>query len=33
MQGAAGVGTFFLHVDVLEEERPLPIAWPDAPFG
>lgn len=32
MQGAAGVGTFFLHVDALEEERSLPIAWPDAPF-
>lgn len=32
MQGAAGVGTFFLHLDALEQDRDLPIAWPDSPF-
>ena len=32
MQGAAGVGTFLLHLDALENDRPLPIEWPDSPF-
>ena len=34
MQGAAGVGTFFLHLDAAEQKSgPSPIAWPDSPFG
>jgi lantibiotic modifying enzyme len=33
MQGAAGVGTFFLHLDAAEQRSaPSPIVWPDTPF-
>jgi hypothetical protein len=32
MQGAAGVGTFFLHMENVERSQRLPIAWPDTPF-
>ncbi len=33
MQGAAGVGTFFLHLDAATDRRaPHPIQWPDSPF-
>ena len=32
MQGAAGVGTFLLHLDALDNDHPLPIKWPDSPF-
>jgi hypothetical protein len=33
MQGAAGVGTFFAHLDA-SRDKPVarPIAWPDSPF-
>lgn len=30
MQGAAGVGSFFLHADGLAKNRVAPIVWPDA---
>jgi lantibiotic modifying enzyme len=30
MQGAAGVGSFFLHADGLAKKRVSPIVWPDA---
>lgn len=33
MQGAAGVGTFFLHLDGLEQGRAPTIGWPDSPFA
>jgi lantibiotic modifying enzyme len=32
MQGAAGVGTYFLHVDALEKRRKPIIVFPDSPF-
>ena len=33
MQGAAGVGTLFLHLDAAEQSsRERPIVWPDAPW-
>jgi lantibiotic modifying enzyme len=31
MQGAAGVGTYFLHADALAKGRQPSIRWPDAP--
>ena len=33
MQGAAGVGTFFLHCDAAAHGRPTAIVWPDSPFA
>lgn len=33
MQGAAGVGMFFLHLDGFERGRPSRVAWPDSPFA
>ena len=33
MQGAAGVGMFFLHLDAFSRNRPRPAAWPDSPWG
>jgi len=33
MQGAAGVGTFFLHLDAAARGAPSPgVIWPDTPF-
>jgi len=32
MQGAAGVGTFFLQLDALEQGKPWPLPFPDTPF-
>ena len=32
MQGAAGVGTFLLHLDALEQKRAPAIVFPDSPF-
>jgi lantibiotic modifying enzyme len=32
MQGAAGVGTWLLHLDGFESGRPGRIAWPDCPY-
>lgn len=32
MQGAAGIGTFFLHLDGLEQGRSPRVVWPDSPF-
>jgi hypothetical protein len=32
MQGAAGVGTFFLHCDAAARGRSTAILWPDTPF-
>ena len=32
MQGAAGVGTFLLHLDAFEQNRPPAIVFPDSPF-
>jgi hypothetical protein len=31
MQGASGVGAFFLHMDALAAKKPRAIVWPDAP--
>ena len=31
MQGASGVGAFFLHMDALTQKKPRAIVWPDAP--
>jgi lantibiotic modifying enzyme len=31
MQGAAGVGSFYLHADALAKGRPVSIQWPDSP--
>jgi lantibiotic modifying enzyme len=31
MQGAAGVGSFYLHADALAKGRPVAIQWPDSP--
>jgi lantibiotic modifying enzyme len=31
MQGAAGVGSFYLHADALAKGRPRAIRWPDSP--
>ncbi|HSL70006.1 MAG TPA: lanthionine synthetase LanC family protein, partial [Longimicrobiales bacterium] len=33
MQGAAGVGTYFLHMDALENGRQPVIVFPDNPFA
>jgi lantibiotic modifying enzyme len=33
MQGAAGVGTFFLHCDAAARGRSSGIVWPDTPFA
>lgn len=33
MQGAAGVGTFFLHLDASRSRKRSPIVWPDSPFS
>ena len=33
MQGAAGVGTFLLHLDAFEQKRAPAIVFPDSPFG
>jgi hypothetical protein len=34
MQGAAGVGTFFLHCDAAATSHKTPaIVWPDTPFS
>ena len=30
MQGAAGVGSFYLHADALAKGRKSPIIWPDS---
>jgi hypothetical protein len=33
MQGAAGVGTLFIHLDAADQKyAPRPIVWPDSPF-
>lgn len=32
MQGAAGIGMFFLHLDGLEQDRVPNVIWPDSPF-
>jgi lantibiotic modifying enzyme len=32
MQGAAGVGTFFLHMDAARAGKRSPIVWPDTPY-
>jgi hypothetical protein len=32
MQGAAGVGAWFLHLDAFERDGPQPIRFPDTPF-
>jgi lantibiotic modifying enzyme len=32
MQGAAGVGTFLLHLDAFEQKRARAIVFPDSPF-
>jgi lantibiotic modifying enzyme len=32
MQGAAGVGSFYLHADAAAKGRKSPIVWPDSPF-
>jgi lantibiotic modifying enzyme len=31
MQGAAGIGSFFLHADALAKGKPRAIMWPDSP--
>jgi Lantibiotic modifying enzyme len=33
MEGAAGIGTFFLHVDALAKGRRPAIHWPDSPWA
>ena len=33
MQGAAGVGTFFLRLDAFERGAVWPLVLPDSPFG
>lgn len=33
MQGAAGVGMFFLNLDAYERNAPRPSQWPDSPWG
>ena len=33
MQGAAGVGTFLLHLDAFEQKRAPAIVFPDSPFA
>jgi lantibiotic modifying enzyme len=33
MQGAAGVGTFFLNLDAYARKSPGPSQWPDSPWG
>lgn len=32
MQGAAGIGSFFLHADALAKEKAPAIQWPDSPL-
>ncbi|MCA1635897.1 MAG: lantibiotic modifying-like protein, partial [Acidobacteria bacterium] len=32
MQGAAGIGTWLLHLDAFERGRKASIVWPDSPF-
>jgi lantibiotic modifying enzyme len=32
MQGAAGIGAWFLHLDSFEHGGPGPIRWPDSPY-
>jgi len=32
MQGAAGIGMLFLHLDALERGRKASIVFPDSPF-
>jgi len=32
MQGAAGVGTFLLHLDGFEQKRAPAMVFPDSPF-
>ena len=32
MQGAAGVGAFFLHLDGAEKDRPARVVFPDSPW-
>ena len=32
MQGAAGIGAWFLHLDAFEHGGPAPVAFPDSPF-
>jgi hypothetical protein len=32
MQGAAGIGSFLLHLATVESNRPSKIALPDVPF-
>ena len=33
MQGAAGVGTFFLQLDAFSRRQPWPAPWPDTPWA
>jgi hypothetical protein len=33
MQGAAGVGMFFLNLDAYTRKSPWPSQWPDSPWG
>jgi lantibiotic modifying enzyme len=33
MQGAAGVGMFFLNLDAYTRQSPWPSQWPDSPWG
>ncbi|MEM7018352.1 MAG: lanthionine synthetase LanC family protein [Pseudomonadota bacterium] len=32
MQGAAGVGSFFIHLATTLADKPVKIAWPDSPY-
>jgi lantibiotic modifying enzyme len=32
MQGAAGVGSFYVHADLAAKKKVSPIVWPDSPF-
>jgi hypothetical protein len=33
MNGAAGVGSFFLHLDAIATRRSSGVVWPDSPWA
>jgi hypothetical protein len=33
MQGAAGIGMFYLNLDAFTRQSPWPSQWPDSPWA